>query len=223
MKKMLLMVVIGIAVIMLPAYQTAQASLTLQGSVIYDGAARNLIYDSDLNLTWLDYSHGLASWSNQVTWASGLSLTFNGTTFDDWRLPATDAFYSGWGFDGTTTAGYNITNSEMGYLYYSELNNKGYLDTSGNVQSGYGLNNQAPFHELNSGYYWMDKLNQDMPNEGWYYRTPVGSQGTHNKEYLHYALAVRDGNVAPVPVPPTIFLLGSGLVGLAGVRRKFKE
>jgi hypothetical protein len=27
----------------------------------------------------------------------------------------------------------------------------------------------------------------------------------------------------PVPIPSTIFLLGSGLVGLAGLRRKFRK
>jgi hypothetical protein len=29
-------------------------------------------------------------------------------------------------------------------------------------------------------------------------------------------------NVAPVPIPAAILLLGSGLVGLAGIRKKFK-
>jgi hypothetical protein len=30
-------------------------------------------------------------------------------------------------------------------------------------------------------------------------------------------------SVAPVPIPAAILLLGSGLVGLAGIRKKFKR
>jgi len=31
------------------------------------------------------------------------------------------------------------------------------------------------------------------------------------------------GQVAPVPIPPTVWLLGSGLIGLVGLRRRFKK
>ncbi|MBI4684346.1 MAG: PEP-CTERM sorting domain-containing protein [Nitrospirae bacterium] len=37
------------------------------------------------------------------------------------------------------------------------------------------------------------------------------------------ALAVRNGDVAPVPEPSTMMLLGSGIAGLFLSRRKFKK
>ena len=98
-----------------------------------DSLGNRLIYDSDLNITWYDYSKSWDTWQNQVNWASGLSVTFGSNTYTDWRLPSTvDGTYAGCGCNGTTTAGYNITSSEMGHLFYTELGNTGYYDTSGN-------------------------------------------------------------------------------------------
>ena len=81
-----------------------------------------LIYDTDLNITWYDYTNTRGSWNKQMDWAASLSVTdVYGNSYTGWRLPSTlDGIYV-LGTDGTTTAGYNITTSEMGHLYYSEL------------------------------------------------------------------------------------------------------
>lgn len=34
-------------------------------------------------------------------------------------------------YDGTTSEGWNITRSEMGYMFYMNLGNTGYYDTDG--------------------------------------------------------------------------------------------
>ena len=43
------------------------------------------------------------------------------------------------------------------------------------------------------------------------------------KASSYYAWAVRDGDVAPIPEPSTMLLLGSGFVELTGFRRKFRK
>jgi len=69
------------------------------------------IYDTDLQITWLKDAGmvGVKNWNDAREWAD--NLVFAG--IDNWRLPiVTDQTY-----------GYNITGSEMGYLYYISLGN----------------------------------------------------------------------------------------------------
>ncbi|MBT6225078.1 MAG: hypothetical protein HOI47_00320 [Candidatus Scalindua sp.] len=130
--------IIVIVVLMIMGYSIqAQGTMTTIGTATYSGSDYNLIWDDDNNgnsVVWLDYTNSTANWTAQNTWASGLdvALTYNvdpgyAVTWNDvdWRLPTTvDGLYV-WGYDGTTTAGYNITNSEMGHLFYTELGIKG--------------------------------------------------------------------------------------------------
>jgi hypothetical protein len=49
----------------------------------------------------------------------------------------------------------------------------------------------------------------------------AGDQGFHNKSIEYYAWAVRSGDVvSAVPVPATVWLFGSGLIGLLGIARR---
>ena len=145
-----------------------------------DTLGNRLIYDNDLDITWYDFSNAANSWQNQVNWALGLSVTFGSTTYDDWRLPLTvDGLYV-FGWDGTTTAGYNITNSEMGHLFYTELGNKGYYAIDGtNPQPGWGLTNTGDFQNLSVP-------NQTEVSHQW--RKTQGSQAPCNRDApSHYS------------------------------------
>ncbi len=139
------------------------ATLILRGT---DTLGNKLIYDDDLNITWYDYSNSGNTWNNQMSWASGLTVNFGVTIYDDWRLPSTVDVPYVWGNNGTTTAGYNITSSEMGHLYYTELGNLGYYDTSGNYQSGWGLTNTGDFQNLQLGHYWSGTEYSANPSLG---------------------------------------------------------
>jgi len=216
----------------------ANAALTTIGTATYGSSDYNLIWDDDNNgnsVIWLDYSNTATNWTAQKTWAAGLgsSLTYNidsayTVAWGDavWRLPSTvDGPYA-LGWNGTTTAGYNISSSEIGHLFYIELGDKGYYDTNGIYvgDGNYGLNNTGDFNELLAFSYWSGTEYANYPSYAWLFGMDKGEQTSSSKNNLEYGLAVRNGQVlaVPVPVPGAIWLLGSGLAGLATLRKRKK-
>ncbi|MFA5904067.1 MAG: hypothetical protein WC836_09005, partial [Desulfobacula sp.] len=209
------------------------AALTTIGTAQFNGtgAEYNLIWDDNNNgnsVVWLDYTHGKAVWTDQKAWAAGLNgaLTYNtpGYTVDfgvnSWRLPSTvdGPFVNG--YTGTTTGGYNITSSEMGHLFYTELGNLGRYNTNGVSQSGYGLMKTGDFDNIVNSGYWSGTGYAAHPTYAWYFYMYLGYQDFIDKSGNAYGLAVRSGQVSTVPVPGAFWLLGSGLVGLVGLARK---
>lgn len=217
MKRMFILAVI-MAMVMGFSLQ-AHATLINKGT---DSLGYQLIYDNDLNITWYDYTRVQDYWQNQVNWAANLTVNFGGNIYDDWRLPSTIDGIFVWGYDGTTTAGFNITSSEMGHLFYTELENKGYCDTSGSCpQSGWGLTNTEDFQNLQPVGYWSGTEYAANPNVAWYFGTGFGGgQRTYKKYNGFYALAVRSGDVSAIPEPGTLLSLGSGLAVLVAFRKR---
>lgn len=208
-----------------------------------------LIYDSALNVTWLadaNYAKtsgydadGKMSWQNAAGWADSLSYydSVRNVSYTDWRLPTFNDLGGvgcDYGYSGTD-CGYNVStvSSELAHLYYGDLANKGFVDSRGLQQDGYGLvddpanpHDESLFSNIQTYYYWIgtpyNGTGGNSQDHAWYLQTATGMQNYTSKGSNFYAWAVRDGDVATVPAPESfgLFISGMGLIGLAVNRQR---
>ncbi|SEO97326.1 hypothetical protein [Amycolatopsis saalfeldensis] len=103
--------------------KAATAGLEVIGAALYQGKAYRLIHESARELIWLDYSTDHLTWAQADAWAAGLNdsgtlvyqlepgihVSWEG----DWRLPATPHAAYEFGYDGASSAGFNVTTTEL--------------------------------------------------------------------------------------------------------------
>ncbi len=223
-----------IVLILTGAVGLCQASLIQIGMAYYnDGSsntgAYNLIYDDVQQITWLDYTHERTNYEDQVSWAESLNepgelniMFFQGfsmTWTGEWRLPETvDGPFEN-GYDGTTTCGYNITSSEMGYLFHTALGNLSYMGPDATPQDGSGLINKGSFINLTSHQYWSGTPSGYVTDSAWTFAFGVGYQGYVQTDVYFYGIAVCSGYLS-TPLPGGFCLLCAGLISLVGIKRK---
>ncbi len=187
-----------------------------------------LIYDSTLNVTWLDYSATPGNyWQNQVNWASNLVVTYNGINYGNgtngtWILPTTVDASTSSGFVPTQAA---ASSSQIATLFNTELGNS-------HNASGNSLSNVGPFKNLTTANnYWSGtQVSYDGyagQGDAWLFNLYSGAQSPGNETLNGYtALAVLQGNIVndanPTPIPAAAYLFGSGLLGLVGIRKKMQ-
>jgi len=203
-----------------------QAALTTIGTATYGGSDYNLIWDNDNNgnsVIWLDYTHDKTNWEEQNAWAGDLdsSLSYHidaayrvdwGGSF--WRLPSAGA---------NPSVDYNQITSEMGHLFYEELGLHSYRDREYQVVSSAELN-ASNFDNLIASWYWSDTEHVIKTDYyAWFFHMLYGDQNYDHKSFELNGLAVRSGQVSAVPVPGGIWLLGTGLIGLAALSRRRRE
>ncbi|MCG6938619.1 MAG: DUF1566 domain-containing protein [Gammaproteobacteria bacterium] len=182
-------------------------------AALYDRGG-GLIYDDVLKITWLQDANfgagsvyedtgtnGLMYWDNAWDWAGALSYfdSVRNTTWDDWRLPATNDMHHLYFQDGISTA-------TPGPFF--------------NIQSGPSAPGGSLIPPSEHSYYWSG-LNYSVL----YINTftfDTGNTWVMDDYIPLYAWAVRDGDVAEtvVAVPAALWLFSSGLLGLIGLTKR---
>jgi Protein of unknown function (DUF1566) len=102
------------------------------------------IYDTDTQLSWLKDAgaSGIKNWSDAEAWAESLNANGGFAGLTGWRLPSADRV-------GCPQAGSeNCVTSELGHLYFSELNNP----------LGGTPTNSGPFSNLTGKDFWTGTL-----------------------------------------------------------------
>ncbi len=146
-----------------------------------------------------DTSTGRLSWWGAKAFTNYLN-NINYAGSNQWRLPSSNAII-----------GYNQTGSQFGQLFYTELGG-----TAGNK-----IPYTANFTNEQASVYWLAQEYAAYPDLAWGFSTDNGIQGIiNNKSNQYYAWAVSPGQVSAVPVPGAIWLMGTGLLGLLGLKRR---
>lgn len=158
----------------------------------YNDPARGLQTDvGDFSI-----SDGRMSWWGGLAFTNYLnSINYAGSNL--WALPTASA-------DSGAGHSYNATGGQFGQLFYSVL---------GGVR-GHKIPNTANFTNEQIAGYWL--ATEDVlrcPFCARDFLTYDGSQNRNVKNYQHYAWAVSPGQVAAVPVPGAVWLMGSALIG----------
>lgn len=183
-------------------------------------------YDDALDITWLtdaDLS-GRQRWDTHLfpdklfDWIDSLN-TAEHLGFNDWRLASMSVSAPVGSLPDTTVASSVIDcssatevdcrDNELGYMYYQNMGGTYGSNLSGNqTVDGILLTDVQPLYwsgtEFDSGLAWRFAFNN-------------GHNNTDNKNSDFYGWAVLDGDVAAVPSPPVLWLIGTGLLGLIGM------
>lgn len=161
-------------------------------------------YSGIHTLTTADFGdNGLVNWFGAQAYVSYLN-TINYAGSRQWTLPGAGA---------NPQSGYNQTGGQFGQLFYNELGG-----TAGN-----NIPNTANFTNEQVWAYWLGKEDASNPDGAWGFSTYSGYQydgTTILKGDQLYAWAVSPGQVSAVPIPGAVWMFGSGLLGLLGLKRR---
>jgi len=164
------------------------------------------------NLITADFGFGgtVSYWGAQAFVSYLNYINYKGS--DQWSLP----------FMSTNAdSRYGETRSQLGQLYYNELGFGSHYHLPGSPMP------PNPFNNIQSDEYWFNRQFKYVTGFAYVFNFDNSLQnnnaGTHyapSNTTLNYAWAVTPGNLNTVPLPPSIFIFVSGLIGLGISCRK---
>jgi len=160
-------------------------------------------------------AYGAMGWDAAISWVAGLDIE----SVNGWRLPDTLQPDVGCDYQSGSGVSYgmNCTGSEMGNMFYNVLGGSERTTISRSHNSNYDL-----FTNVQNSYYWSKTELTTNTNYAWSFNSTGYQDPFFSKTRSFYAWAVHDGDVAvsAVPIPPSVFLFGSGLIGLIGLAKR---
>ncbi len=179
-----------------------------------------LIYDTDLDISWLADANLASSRSFGVSGIEADGSMFGGTA-TDWIIAMNN--YQGTGYLGynswrltidncPSTAGQNCVDSEFGHLFYIELSGTANAPISSSADPDINLFSNI----VENDWYWTGSLSSG------HIRVFNFGTGSNSRTFgtlaKYRTWAVLDGDVAAVPLPSTLWLFISGIITLVTVK-----
>jgi hypothetical protein len=150
-------------------------------------------------------------------WVNYLDATNYGGS-NQWALPTTVDSDSSGGYPDGAGGDPSQSSSQMAQLFYGGLGQVANSSITTTHNANYSL-----FSNVQSYVYWSGTETSADPSVAYSFSTSNGFQSGYDKRNDFYALAVSPGDVSAVPEPGAAWLLGSGLLGLVGLRRRKAE